>query len=88
MPIYLYEVTKRPIVGLLTVSYSADFYAYNHYKEYFSLVFLHELTHALGFLESMFQYFPQKNDLLIKKTIRGVEHTLIKSPRVVERARK
>ena len=88
MPIYLYELTKRPIVGLLTVSYSADFFAYNNYQEYYSLVFLHELTHALGFLESMFPFFPQQNDLLMKKVIRGVERTLIKSPRVVERARK
>ena len=88
MPIYLYELTKRPIIGLLTVSYSPDFFAYNNYQEYFSLVFLHELTHALGFLEGMFPYFPQQNDLLMKKVIRGVERTLIKSPRVVEIARK
>ena len=69
MPISLYQLTNRPIVGLLTVSYSPEFYAYNHYQEYFSLVFLHELTHALGFLEGMYQYFPNPNNLLLKKEI-------------------
>ena len=89
MPILLYKLTNRPIVGLLTVSVSEDFYKYNHVKEYFSYVFLHELTHVLGFLESMFPYFPQgKENILMQKTIRGIQRTLIKTPKVVERARK
>ena len=89
MPLLLYPETNRPIVGLLTVSRSEDFYVYSHIKEYYSHVFLHELTHVLGFLESMFPYFPQgKENILMQKTIRGIQRTLIKTPKVVERARK
>ena len=89
MPILLYTLTNRPIVGLLSVSRSSSFYSYTHIKEYFSVVFLHELTHALGFLESMYPYFPQGyNNIIMQKKIRGKTRTLIKTPKVVERARK
>ena len=89
MPILLYPLTNRPIVGLLTVSRSESFYSSSHIQEYFSVVFLHELTHALGFLESMYPYFPQGIDnILMQKEIRGKTRTLIKTPKVVERARK
>ena len=89
MPIVLYKSTNRPIIGLLTVSRSDNFYSYNNIKEYFSFVFLHELTHVLGFLESMFYYFPQGiENILTYKMIRGVNRALIKTPKVVERARK
>jgi hypothetical protein len=89
MPIVLYKSTNRPIVGLLTVSRSENFYSYNNIKEYFSFVFLHELTHVLGFLESMFHYFPQGIDnILTYKMIRGANRALIKTPKVVERAKK
>ena len=89
MPILLYKYTNRPIVGLLTVSRDESFFSYTNIKEYFSVVFLHELTHALGFLETMFPFFPQGIDnILMKKVIRGVERTLIKTPKVVERAKK
>ena len=72
MPILLYRLTNRPIVGLLTVSRSESFYSSSHIQEYFSVVFLHELTHALGFLESMYPYFPQGIDnILMQKEIRG-----------------
>ena len=59
MPILLYKYTDRSIVGLLTLSRDESFFSYTNIKEYFSVVFLHELTHALGFLESMFPFFPQ-----------------------------
>ena len=89
MPILLYKETNRPIVGLLTVSRSASFYSYSHIKEYFSLVFLHELTHALGFLESMFPFWSGGTDyILMEKEIRGMKRTLIKTPKVVELAKK
>ena len=88
-PLLLYPLTNRPIVGLLTVSRSPSFYYYTNIKEYFSYVFLHELTHVLGFLEGIFPYFPQGiENILMKKEIRGKERTLVKSPKVVERARK
>ena len=89
MPVLLYKYTNRPIAGLLSVSTNPNFYSNTNSKEYFSIVFLHELTHALGFLESMYPYFPQGiNNILMKKTIRGKLRTLIKTPKVVERARK
>ena len=89
MPILLYPLTNRPIVGLLTVSRSESFYSSSHIQEYFSVVFLHELTHALGFLESMYPYFPQGIDnILMQRKIRGKTRTLIITPKVVERARK
>ena len=89
MPLLLYKLTNRPIVGLLTVSRSENFYLYSNVKEYFSFIFLHELTHALGFLESMFPYFPQGVDnILMQKELRGIQRTLIKTPKVVETARK
>ena len=89
MPILLYPLTNRPIAGLLTVSRSESFYSYSHIEEYFSVVFLHELTHALGFLESMYPYFPQGIDnILMQRKIRGKTRTLIITPKVVERARK
>ena len=88
MPLILYQSTNRPIVGLLTVSRSESFYSYTHIKEYFSTVFLHELTHALGFLESMFPYFPQGIDKLLKKMeIRGKQRTLIISSKVIGKAK-
>ena len=88
MPILLYKFTNRSIVGILTVSRSETFYSYTNIKEYFSVVFLHELTHALGFLETMFPFYPQGvENILMKKVIRGVERTLIKTPKVVERAK-
>ena len=88
VPLLLYKETNRPIVGLLSLSRSGN-YSYNNFKEYFSVVFLHELTHALGFLESMFPFFPQgKDNILMKKVIRGITRTLIKTPKVVERAKK
>ena len=90
MPLVLYKETNRPIVGLLTVSRSPSFYSYTHVKEYFSFVFLHELTHVLGFLQAMFPFISYfiREDILTYKVIRGLNRTLIKTPKVVERAKK
>ena len=88
-PLLLYPYTNRPIVGLLTVSRDPSFYYYINIKEYFSYVFLHELTHVLGFLENMFELFPQGiENILMTQVIRGKTRTLIKTPKVVERAKK
>jgi hypothetical protein len=47
------------------------------------------LTHALGFLSGMFQYYPGGLDNTIKKeTIRGIERTIMITPKVVEHAKK
>ena len=65
MPFLLYKYTNRSIVGLLTVSRDESFFSYTNIKEYFSVVFLHELTHEFGFLESMFSFFPQGMDNIL-----------------------
>ena len=89
MPLVLYKLTNRPIIGLLTVSRSPSFFSYTNVKEYFSFVFLHELTHVLGFLQGMFPYYPPEvGDILTYKVIRGVNRTLISTPKVVDRAKK
>ena len=56
IPITPEAETNRPIIGLLTVSIDTSFYNRGRISEYFSEVFLHELTHELGFLYSMLQY--------------------------------
>ena len=56
-PIMQDKNTKRPIVGLLKLSRHFNMYNYKRAEEYLSEVFLHELTHALGFLDTMFKYY-------------------------------
>ena len=50
---------------------------------------MHELTHALGFLYDMFQYFPNGLDATLNiSTVRGYQRTHIKTKKVVETAKK
>ena len=80
---------NRPIIGLLTVSIDTSFYNRGRISEYFSEVFLHELTHALGFLYLMFQYYPNNFvGTVASKTIRGVVRKIIITPTVIEVAKK
>ena len=89
IPIILDKNSNRPTVGLLTVGRDTSFYSYQKVTEYFSEVFLHELTHALGFLGTMFPYFQKGLERTIKKKeIRGKERSLIITPKVVEHAKK
>ena len=89
VPEYLDSDTYRPLIGLLTISTETSFFTKRRVTEYFSEVLLHELTHALGFLDSMFQYFPNGRDgTLTKTTLRGVERTIVKTPKVIEVAKK
>ena len=89
VPILLDDNTKRPLIGLLTIATETSFYSYNRVMEYFSEVFLHELTHALGFLEGMFQHYPNGLANTIKeKEIRGINRKIMITPKVVAHARK
>jgi hypothetical protein len=79
----------KPIIGLLMIGIDTSFYSHDRVMEYFSEVFLHELTHALGFLGGMFQYYPGGLENTIKnKKIRGIERTIMITPKVVEHAKK
>ena len=74
---------------ILTITIDTLFFTLRRVTEYFSLVILHELTHALGFLYTMFPYFPNGAEgTYTKANIRGVERTVIKTPKVLEVARK
>ena len=89
IPIAPEPETNRPIIGLLTVSTETSFYSRGRISEYFSEVFLHEITHALGFLYTMFQYYPNKMEGTIStETIRGVVRNVIITPTVMEVAKK
>ena len=89
LPGYLDLTTYRPIVGVLTISTDTSFFTKDRVTEYFSEVLLHELTHALGFLDSMFRYFPGgREGTLTTVTLRGVQRTIVKTPKVVEVAKK
>ena len=89
IPIYPDPDTNRPLIGLLTVSTNTSFYNKGRFTEYFSLVFLHELTHALGFLYSLFNYYPNGLSNTVKSyVIRGVTRNLIITPTVIQVAKK
>ena len=89
VPIYLEPDTNRPLVGLLVISTEKSFFNKRRVTEYFSEVILHELTHALGFLYDMFQYFPNGLDATLNiSTVRGYQRTHIKTKKVVETAKK
>ena len=89
VPIQPDPYTFRPIIGLLTVSIDSSFYNKGKVTEYFSKVFLHEITHALGFLYTMFQYYPGGLESTVATTsIRGKERSIIITHNVVEVAKK
>ena len=89
VPIWPEEGTYRPIIGLLTVSIDTSFYNMARVSEYFSEVFLHELTHALGFLYTMFEYFPNGLSYTVNSFwVRGKIRNLIVTPTVKEVAKK
>ena len=89
VPIMQDSVNGRPLAGLLVISNDSNMFNYGRIKEYFSQVFLHELTHALGFLYTMFPYFPGGfTKTVAQYTIRGVPRNVIITPKVLEVARK
>ena len=89
MPIFFRSQTNRPIVGLITINNKPQNINFGRIIEYFSQLFLHELTHALGFLYSIFSLYPGGlENTVVQQTIRGVKRNLIITPKVVEVAKR
>ena len=57
-------------------------------SDYLEALMLHELTHALGFSEDIFTNEKYNEDIIMTDTISGKAHYYIKSPKVVEFAKK
>ena len=88
-PIIIDPETNRPLVAIITITKETNIFSKNRIYEYLRLVFLHELIHALGFLKSMFDYFPQgSKGTYTTEIIRNVNKTIIITPNVVEMAKK
>ena len=89
IPLYPDSETNRPIISLISIGVDKSFYNKDKVYEYFSEVFLHELTHALGFLYTMFPYYPGGEDgTFASKPIRGVYRKVIITPTVMKVAKK
>ena len=86
----LNESTKRPIVGVIYLNSNIDLNLEN-VDIYLKYIFLHELTHILGFHYDLFQYFPGglQNTIKTKKEKRtNKEKKFITTPKVVNFAKK
>ena len=82
--------TKRPIIGVININPNIDFSLGNS-ANYVESILLHEITHILGFSITLFEYFPKglSNTLLYKKDTRiGLNRTYIKTPKLIEVAKK
>ena len=81
---YMDGETKQPIVGVVNINTKVD-YSKIKSKEYFQSIILHEFTHILGFSNS---YFKDFNFLFCKTDEFNVVRYYIKSPKVLEVAKK
>ena len=84
------EKTKRPIVGVIYINKNIDINKGN-INIYLNSLFLHELTHILGFYYDLFQYFPGGLDKTVKKKFEertNKEKIFITTSNVVEFAKK
>jgi len=89
MPILMHPDTNRPMSGLMMVSTSPSFFNKANAEEYFSKIFIHELTHAFGFLNDAFAYFPGgRAQTLLTKKVNNIDRTFIKTKKVIEVAKK
>ena len=81
---------KRPIVGVIYINTNLDINKGN-FDIYLKSIFLHELTHILGFHYSLFQYFPGGLEKTIKtenEVRRNIQKKFITTPKVLEFAKK
>ena len=84
------EITKRPIVGVIYINPNIDINLGN-IDIYLKSIFLHELTHILGFHYDLFKYFPggiEKTIKTDKEKRTKIEKKFITTPKVVEFAKK
>ena len=85
------EITKRPIVGVIYLNSNNINLSKSNIEFYLKSIFLHELTHILGFHYNLFQYFPGGLDKTIQaKTEKRTqkEKKFIITPKVVNFAKK
>ena len=81
--------TKRPIVSSLSIPFNLITTTGTNAKFYIESLLLHEFTHILGFLYDSFQYFPGGLNATIENiTLRGRKRYIIKTPTVLDKARK
>ena len=89
-PFLLDKNTHRPIAGILIITKNPYYYEKGNIEKYLSNLFIHELTHAFGFLSDAFQYFPEgkENSIFSKVDNYGILRHYVKSPKVFEFAKK
>ena len=89
-PILLAQNTNRPIAGVLRTIKDKSFYSQDNFDDYFSKVYFHELIHALGFLEPAWGLMPggTEKNLLVETDEHGIERYYLKSPKLMEFAKK
>ena len=84
------EETKRPIVGVIYINNNININIEN-INNYLQYIFLHEITHILGFYYNLFQYFPgglEKTIKTEKEERTNIEKKFIITPKVVGFSRK
>lgn len=79
---FLNKEDIRPIMGYILINPVNDDYESLNSKEYFALLFLHEITHILVFLNDLYKYYLYSGSVTTKKIINGKERTLISTPKV------
>ena len=72
---------SRPIMGYILINPTLG-YKIKNSKEYFALLFLHEITHILVFSDALFNYYLYSRPVTTKKIINEIERTLIITPKV------
>ena len=84
-PLYLDVTTKRSIVGIITLNKFFDYLKINS-KEFLQSLFIHEITHVLGFLKTYF--YNVYHNVFTALDQYNITRTYINSTKVVEVARR
>lgn len=91
------SITGRPIVGVVAINTAVVSFSKQNALEYHYLLLIHEITHVLVFNEVLYEYFwnpetqkkvPYSDTVQENVMINGVSRNLIKSPKVLEVAKK
>lgn len=88
--------TGRPVIGATGIGVKAVKYDKENWLEYYTYLFMHEIFHVLGFNEDLYgeYYNPVTrskiplSDVLLNDEINGLKRKLIKTPKVLEAAKK
>jgi hypothetical protein len=87
-------ITYRPLAGTIEFASNLNFTQKNS-DNYIIMLILHELNHILCFHDQLFPYFIDFNgkkiplaETITSEVINGKTRTLLKSPKVLEKARK